>query len=47
MAENDKIKFTLATHSVGDENRTFIVLPDGTTIDEFDSGRLPGGRRRR
>jgi hypothetical protein len=35
--ENDKIKFTLATHSVGDENRTFIVLPDGTVVDEFDS----------
>ena len=36
--EDDKIKFTLATHSVGDENRTFITLPDGTVIDEFDSG---------
>lgn len=35
--ENDKIKFTLATHSVGDGNRTFITLPDGTVIDEFDS----------
>lgn len=35
--EDDKIKFTLATHSVGDENRQFIVLPDGTVIDEFDS----------
>jgi hypothetical protein len=35
--ENDKIKFTLATHSVGDENRTFIVLPDGTVVDTFDS----------
>lgn len=35
--ENDKIKFTLATHSVGDENRQFVILPDGTTIDEFDS----------
>jgi hypothetical protein len=33
----DKIKFTLATHSVGDENRTFITLPDGTVIDSFDS----------
>ena len=33
----DKIKFTLASHSVGDENRTFIVLPDGTVIDSFDS----------
>jgi hypothetical protein len=35
--DNDKIKFTLATHSVGDENRTFIQLPDGTVIDQFDS----------
>jgi hypothetical protein len=35
--ENDKIKFTLATHTVGDENRTFIILPDGTVIDNFDS----------
>jgi hypothetical protein len=35
--ENDKIKFTLATHSVGDMNRQFIVLPDGTVLDEFDS----------
>ncbi len=36
--ENDKVKFTLATHSVGDGNRTFVTLPDGTVIDEFDSG---------
>jgi hypothetical protein len=35
--ENDKVKFTLASHSAGDENRTFIVLPDGTTLDMFDS----------
>lgn len=35
--ENDKIKFTLATHSAGDQNRTFIVLPDGTVLDTFDS----------
>ena len=35
--EDDKIKFTLATHAVGDTNRTFIVLPDGTVIDHFDS----------
>jgi len=35
--ENDKIKFTLATHSAGDANRTFIVLPDGSVIDEFDT----------
>jgi hypothetical protein len=35
--ENDKIKFTLVTHAAGDENRTFIQLPDGTVIDSFDS----------
>lgn len=35
--EDDMIKFTLATHAVGDENRTFIILPDGTVIDNFDS----------
>jgi hypothetical protein len=33
----DKIKFTLAAHTVDGENRTFIVLPDGTVIDSFDS----------
>jgi hypothetical protein len=33
----DKVKFTLAAHTVGDENRTFIILPDGTVIDTFDS----------
>ncbi len=41
--ENDKIKFTLATHSVGDENRTFIQLPDGTVVDSFDSGAVLEG----
>jgi hypothetical protein len=35
--ENDKIKFTLAAHQVNGENRTFIILPDGTVIDNFDS----------
>ncbi|MDP6547227.1 MAG: PEP-CTERM sorting domain-containing protein, partial [Phycisphaerae bacterium] len=36
--ENDKIKITLATISAGDGNRTFITLPDGTVINEFDAG---------
>jgi hypothetical protein len=36
-SENDKIKFTVASHSVGDANRTFIILPNGTVIDQFDS----------
>ncbi len=35
--EDDKIKFTLATHSAGDQNRTFVTLPDGTVLDTFDS----------
>ena len=36
-AINDKIKFNLVAHSVGDENRTFIQLPGGGTQDTFDS----------
>ena len=36
--EDDKIKFTLGTISAGDTNRTFIQLPDGTVINEFDAG---------
>jgi hypothetical protein len=35
--EDDKIKTTLAALSVGDENRTFITLPDGTVIDSFET----------
>ncbi len=35
--EADKIKFQLAIHAVGDENRTFIILPDGTVLETFDS----------
>jgi len=35
--EEDKIKFTLVAHTVGDENRTYIILPDGTVLDQFDS----------
>jgi len=35
--ENDKIKFTLGSHSAGDSNRTFIILPDDTVISAFDS----------
>jgi adhesin HecA-like repeat protein len=35
--ENDKIKFTIASHAAGDGNRTFTQLPDGTVLDEFDS----------
>ncbi|HUU90676.1 MAG TPA: PEP-CTERM sorting domain-containing protein [Phycisphaerae bacterium] len=34
--ENDKIKFTLATFAVADENRQFIVLPDGTVLNMGD-----------
>jgi hypothetical protein len=41
--ENDKIKFTIASHAAGDENRTFTQLPDGTIIDEFDSAAFLAG----
>ena len=41
--EPDKIKFTFATHAVGDENRSFITLPDGTVIDQFDSAAFLAG----
>ncbi|MEE8584473.1 MAG: hypothetical protein V3T83_06425 [Acidobacteriota bacterium] len=41
--ENDKIKFTLASHSVGGTNRQFIVLPDGTILDQFDSAAFMAG----
>ena len=34
---NDTLTFALATHSVLDEGRTFLTLPDGTVIDAFDS----------
>ena len=34
----DKIKFTFGTISVLDSNITFVVLPDGTVLTEFDSG---------
>ncbi|MFN0056801.1 MAG: PEP-CTERM sorting domain-containing protein [Planctomycetales bacterium] len=36
--EDDQIKFTVATHSVGDEGRTFVILPDGTVVENFNSG---------
>jgi len=35
--ENDKIKFTLMALAAGDANRTFITLPDGTVINNFDT----------
>lgn len=41
--EDDKIKFTLASHSVGGQNQQFIVLPDGTILDEFDSAAFLAG----
>ena len=41
--EDDKIKFTIASHAAGDENRTFTQLPDGTVIDEFDSAAFLAG----
>ena len=41
--ENDKVKFTLAAHAVGDQNRTFVVLPNGTVLDNFDSAAFMAG----
>lgn len=41
--EDDKIKFTLAVHSVGEMNRTFTELPDGTVLDTFDSAAFLAG----
>ena len=35
--ETDKIKFTLAALQAADVGRTFIVLPDGTVINNFDA----------
>ncbi len=35
--ENDKIKFTLGTVSMLDANRTFIILPEGTTWSGVDT----------
>ena len=40
---NDKIKFSLVTHSVGGANRQFITLPDGTVVDSFDSAAALAG----
>ena len=39
----DKIKFTLVSHVVGDEGRSFIILPDGTVVDEFSTTAEMGG----
>lgn len=35
--ENDEIGFTVVTHTVGAENRTWIEGPNGTIYDTFDS----------
>ena len=42
-SEPDKIKFTLASHSAGDSNRTFVQLPNGTVLDTFDSAAFLAG----
>ncbi|MDA1052496.1 MAG: tandem-95 repeat protein [Planctomycetota bacterium] len=34
--ENDKVKFTLMTFVVADQNRTFIQLPNGATLNQFN-----------
>lgn len=41
--EDDKTKFTLASHTAGDRDHTFVVLPDGTVLDEFDSAAFVEG----
>jgi hypothetical protein len=35
--ENDKIKFNMIVNSVGDQNRIFITMPDGTVLNMFAS----------
>jgi len=35
--EDDKIKTTLMAITVGGQNGTFIILPDGTVVDSFDA----------
>jgi hypothetical protein len=35
--EGDKIKLTTLTLAVADQNRTFVTLPDGTVLDQFDA----------
>ena len=39
----DKLKFTLATHSVSDVGRTYVTQPDGTVLDTFDSAAFLAG----
>ena len=41
--ENDKIKFTVATHAAGDGNRVFVSQHDGTIIEHFDSAAVLDG----
>jgi hypothetical protein len=41
--EDDKMKFVLAILSIGDENRSFIDLPDGTVINLFDTAAVLEG----
>jgi hypothetical protein len=35
--EDDKIKITLGSLSAGEFNRTFVTLPDGKVLNEFDA----------
>lgn len=35
--EDDKIKFTIGSFSAQDANRSFIELPDGTVVNQFDT----------
>ncbi len=38
--ENDKVKITAGALSASDTNRTFITLPDGTVVNQFDTASL-------
>jgi hypothetical protein len=33
----DRVEFTQATHTVGDQGRTRIILPDGTVVENFNT----------
>jgi hypothetical protein len=41
--ENDKIKFTIMSNAVGDEDREFIILPSGQVVTSFDSAAMLEG----
>ena len=34
---NDRLQFVFSAHNVGEVSAVFLVLPDGTVVEEFDS----------